>query len=117
MTKKQQQAENILKHGFSLQRIYPESKCFGPVELCKKLHRLEARARRMTMEICNVPNVDHYAALDRIEKKANDILGSGPTVFVNQDPRGYVLKIESADAKSLDLHPDMGGSGIIIPEY
>ena len=94
MNKKQLQREHILNHGFDLQRIYPDSKRFGPVELCKKLHRLEVRAHRMAEEMCCV-DVNHEKALDRIEKRANEILGSGPHVFINQDPRGYALKIET----------------------
>jgi len=117
MNKKQLQRENILKHGFKLQRIYPESKAFGPVELCKKLHRHEVRARRMTEEMCNIVDVDHDSALDRIEKKVNEILGSGPHVFINRDPRGYALKISTEDALHLDIHKDWGGYGIICPEF
>ena len=127
MNKKQLQAENILKHGFALQRIYPETKRFGPVELCKKLHRLEVRAARITNDMCSYP-IDMDKAeksLDNIETKANEILGSdvisrydtGPVVFINRDPRGYALKIRTQDAKNLDIHKDWGGYGIICPEF
>ena len=39
-------------------------------------------------------------------------------VFVNQDPRGYALKIddEYMRAHGLDLHRDMGGFGILAPD-
>jgi len=116
MNKKQQQRQNILNHGFDLQRIYPESKKYGPVELCKKLHRLEARAGRMTEEMCCV-DVDHHKALNRIESRAKEILGAGPDIFVNTDPRGYALKIRTQDAKNLDIYKDWGGYGIICPEF
>jgi hypothetical protein len=117
MNKKQQQRENILNHGFDLQRIYPETSGYGPVELCKKLHRLEARATRMTEEMCSVEGADHDAALDRIEIKVIKLLGNGPSVFINRDPRGYALKIKTKDAKDLDIHKDWGGYGIICPEF
>jgi hypothetical protein len=116
MNKKQQQREDILRHGFNLQRIYPETKHLGPVELCKKLHRMEVSASRMAEEMCNL-DADHDAALDRIEKRVNDLLGGGPQVFINTDPRGYALKISTEDAKGLDIHKDWGGYGIICPEY
>ena len=119
MNKKQQQRENILNHGFDLQRIYPESKRFGPVELCKKLHRSETRAARITENMCSYP-IDMDKAeiqLDNIETRVNDILGSGPHVFINRDPRGYALKIRTQEAKNLDIHKDWGGYGIIYPEY
>jgi hypothetical protein len=120
MNKKQRQAEQILQHGFNLQRVYPETKQYGPVELCKKLHRMEVRANRLAAEMCNHEWVDqdkHSAALDRIEKRVNDLLGKGPAVFVNRDPRGYALKIRTEDAKGLDIHKDWGGYGIICPEF
>jgi hypothetical protein len=120
MNKKQRQAEQILRHGFKLQRIYPETKQYGPVELCKKLHRMEVRANRLSLEICNYAWVNrdkHSAALDRIEKRVNDLLGKGPAVFVNRDPRGYALKIRTEDAKDLNIHKDWGGYGIICPEF
>ena len=52
-----------------------------------------------------------------VVKKVNEILGNGPRVFINQDPRGYALKIRTEDAKSLDIHKDWGGYGIICPEF
>ena len=120
MNKKQQRAENILRHGLCLQRIYPESKAYGPVELCKKLHRIEARAHRLAEEACSYEWVNqdkHDAAMDRCEQRANDILGNGPRVFVNRDPRGYALKIRTEDTKGLDIHKDWGGYGIICPDF
>ena len=119
MNKKQTQAENILKHGFALQRIYPESKQYGPVTLCKKLHRLEVEAHRIAENMCSYP-IDMDKAekrLDKIESKAHEILGNGPEVFINRDPRGYALKIRTKDAKGLDIHKDWGGYGIICPEF
>ena len=119
MNRKQRQAENILQHGFKLQRIYKDAKSYGPVELCKKLHRIETRAHRLAEEMCCIPDVQekHGTALDRIEKKVNEILGRGPKIFVNRDPRGYALKIRTKDAESLDIHKDWGGYGIICPDF
>ena len=119
MNKKQKQRENILNHGFDLQRIYPESKRFGPVELYKKLHRYEATAHRMAEEMCSYDvDTDKYLAkLDRIEEKVNEILGKGPRVFINTDPRGYALKIEPKSFEKFTLYSDWGGYGIICPEF
>jgi len=119
MNKKQKQAENILQHGFKLQRIYPDSKRFGPVELCKKLHRLEAKAHRMAEQMCSyeVDTEAYEKTFDKIEDSANTILGKGPVVFINRDPRGYALKIRTEDAKDIDIYKDWGGYGIICPEF
>ena len=122
MNKKQKQRENILQHGFDLQRIYPESKRYGPVELCKKLHKYEVKAHEMAEEMCSY-EVDCEAyekTLSNIEKKVNEILGSGPHVFINTDPRGYALKIDTKDMKPLEygaIHKDWGGYGIICPDF
>ena len=119
MNKKERQREQILRHGFDLQRIYPESKNYGPVELCKKLHRIETRAHRMAEEMCNYEvDIEKYEkAFDRIETRVKEILGKGPAVFINRDPRGYALKIRSKEAKYLDIHKDWGGYGIIAPDF
>ena len=119
MNKKQRQAENILNHGFKLQRIYPDTANMGPVTLCKKLYRMETRAHRMAEEMCSydVDQDDYDHKLDRIEARVNDLLGNGPHVFINRDPRGYALKIKTETAKTLDIHKDWGGYGIICPEF
>jgi len=40
-------------------------------------------------------------------------------VLLNRDPRGYALKIDDEDMRRLDLrlHSDMGGYGIIAPDF
>ncbi len=55
-----------------------------------------------------------------ILKRLDAILGfkaAGIPVFVNGDPRGYALKIEDSAARDLDIHRDMGGYGIICPDF
>jgi len=120
MNKKQQQAENILKHGFNLQNLYPESKRMGPVTLCKALHRIEAEAHRYAEQGCNGPEMTE-AEQDKKEKsivrRVNAILGPGPDIFLNGDPRGYALKIETEAANGLNIYKDWGGFGIICPEF
>jgi hypothetical protein len=124
VTKKQKQAEAILQHGFKLQRIFPQSKQYGPVDLCKKLHRIEAAAHRRAEDECSFEvDTDAY---DRADERALDrldaILGYralGVPVFLNGDPRGYALKIrdEYVREHNLDIHRDWGGYGILCPEF
>lgn len=42
----------------------------------------------------------------------------GIEVYINLDPRGYVLKIDEGymQENKLDLYRDMGGYGIIAPD-
>lgn len=127
MNRKQRQAEQILKHGLDLQRIYPDTKRvdhngfpFGPVSLCKSLHRIEVKAHRYAEQLCNGPEIsekDQEKIEARLLKRVNEILGAGPAVFINTDPRGYALKIETEAAKTLDIYKDWGGYGIICPEF
>jgi hypothetical protein len=119
-TKKQQQTEGILNYGFKLNRIFKTQ--FGPVELCKKLHRIEKHMHRLAEDDCNglIDETKLDNARKHAFKKLDEILGFqkiGIRVFVNGDPRGYALKIETEDAKNLDIQKDWGGYGILAPEF
>ena len=114
----------IEKHGRDLLKIYPEAKEQDPVKLCKKLHRLERAAHQYAEDYCNGVNVPATEAeQEKAEKsltaKAQKVLGEGPTIMLNLDPRGYALKIESETVQSekLTIYRDMGGYGIICPEF
>lgn len=116
--------EAILSHALRLQRIFPASKALGPVELYKRLHRIEAEAHSFAEKCCNVEVSD--AKQERkdasILKRLDEILGFkavGVPIFVNGDPRGYALKIDDGvvKAKGLEIERDWGGYGIICPEF
>jgi hypothetical protein len=128
-TKKQRQAEQIKAHGENLLAIFPNATEKDPVTLCKKLRRLETKARRITTDYCNGDfdageNGEKLdAALDPILANVNAILGNtgkNPVpVFVNRDPRGYALKIDDVwmHNKQARIYSDWGGYGIIAPEF
>ena len=89
--------------------------------LCRKLRRLEARANRLALRQCNGPALTedaHNTAQDAILADVLALLGSRPNtrIFINTDPRGYAIKIESEDARTLDITRDLGGYGIIAPD-
>lgn len=132
-TKKQRQYDQIEAHGKNLLALFPNATERDPVALCKKLRRLESKASRITTDYCNGEfdagengeNLD--VALDAIIIKVNAILGntgkSPVPVFINRDPRGYALKIESdwmetyaRKAGGDRITQDWGGYGIIAPE-
>ena len=130
------QYEAIEAHGQNLLAIFPNATERDPVALCKKLRRLEAKASRITTDYCNGDfdagdNGEKLdAALDAILAKVNAILGNNEQypimnvpVFINSDPRGYALKIESEwmqtymrKAGCNRITKDCGGYGIIAPE-
>ena len=119
---KTEQREKIEKHGRQLQAIFPAVADLDPVELCKKLRRIENRTNRAACEACNTQKgADeweywHDKAMADLDVLL--ILGDIP-VFINGDPRGYSLKINDdwmRDHPEIRLHQDWGGYGIIAPE-
>lgn len=121
-TKKQARSEQILRHGFALQRIFPKTKGMGPVALCKSLHRLESEAHSAAERYSSYPTPEGYIEKKEasILKRLDQLLGyksADVPVFVNLDPRGYALKIDDGYARNLDIHKDWGGYGILCPEF
>ena len=122
MTDKQRAA--IEKHGQNLLAIFPGATEPDPVKLCKALRRTERQASALALAACNgdleagafegceaaiLANLD-----DRLGFRAANV-----PVFLNGDPRGYALKIADdwmRDTRAT-LHQDMGGHGIIAPEF
>lgn len=88
----------------------------SPLDLWRKLRRIESRASRAAVQWCN-GEIDS----DRWESVRDSVLASiaalnGGTlpagVFVNSDPRGYALKVEE-DAVPAGMHTDWGRYGIL----
>ena len=129
----------VTRHGETLLRAFPNATEKNPVALCKKLRRIETAVARPILDYCNGENgatqdtLDHACAMAQI--RAGNLLGLDRHgialcgLFVNRDPRGHALKLESdnsgwfADWQSAQyaaglpaLHTDMGGYGIIAPD-
>ena len=120
MNKRDRMKEQVLQHGFDLQRIFNITD-IGPAELAKKVHRLEVKAHRLAEEDCNTGNTpDDWddKILTSLDKIINFRVQNIP-VFVNGDPRGYALKIDDKYVRdhNLDIHRDWGGYGILAPEF
>jgi hypothetical protein len=114
------QAEAIKRHGEQLNAIFQTG--LDPVELCKKLHRIQSQADRYISAYCNgdIDDIDSQTekTLDRLDKLLNFRAKNIP-VFVNRDPRGYALKISDYYIRQADIkiHRDWGGYGILCPEF
>jgi len=123
--KKEQRAkmyQYIKRHGEQLNVIFKTG--IEPIELCKKLRKLELQANKLSTDCCN-GDID----LDRWDLKSNLILAkvnlllSNPNgyvpIFVNGDARGYALKIDDQFVRNnnVKLHRDWGGYGIIAPDF
>jgi hypothetical protein len=115
----------IREHGEGLIRFFGlDPNLVDPIDLCKKLRRLENKAHEITTQLCNgFPELDHESQEDhiaeleiklcRIEGKVQDLLDSyqlkksAPSkwvkklnaIFINRDPRGYALKVDDETVK------------------
>lgn len=124
MTKKERQRESILLHGFKLCRVFNLPEDTAPSSLCKRVHRLETEMHRANELYCSEATEPGF--LDKKEvsilRRLDGILNfsaQGIPVFINNDPRGYALKIQSAWIRDndVDICRDWGGYGIIAPEF
>jgi len=133
----------IREHGEGLIRFFGlDPNLVDPINLCKKLRRLENQAERITTQLCNgFPDLYAEVAekvtknledeLDKIEQKVRDLLESYQrprqfkkinAIFINHDPRGYALKLDTETIKYFEElgedfpHKDWGGFGIIAPD-
>jgi len=123
MNKTEIMKERIIAHGENLLRVYPWAKEQDPIKLCKKLRRLEVKAHSASTDRCNgLIDCEQWEeiSIDIISKliallNPKDI----SEFFINGDPRGYALKIESESVKErkLEIERDWGGYGILAPDF
>lgn len=135
----------IREHGLGLIKFFGlDPNLVSPVELCKKLRRLENQAHKITTALCNgFPDLDYDLQedyikhledrLDKIEQTARDYLWENQdkakknfkkinAIFINGDPRGYALKLDTETIKYFEElgeefpHKDWGGFGILAPD-
>ena len=114
----------VMKHGEQLRAIFPAARGSDPVELCRKLRRLERRGEALGLRLCNGPefaegeaDAEGAAILAKVDSLL-DFQRAGVPVILNRDPRGYALKIEDEYMRAnwLRLYSDFGGYGIIAPD-
>lgn len=122
-TKQEKMYDRIRRHGIHLKDIFGIQG--DPVELCKRLRRLEAKAHKISLDYCNgVIDSERADYLSNdVLNKVTEILGDAENcdvrVFHNYDARGYALKIEfdPTDVRGQFIYKDMGGYGIIAPDF
>lgn len=121
MNKKDLMYQRIEKHGNDLIAIFPSCE-FEPIELCKKLRRLENKLDRINTDYCNgtISEEDQEALEYEIILKLRKVLNSKceyPFYF-NRDPRGYAIKLDDDYVRdnNIQIYRDMGGYGIIAPD-
>lgn len=131
--------KKIESHGNDLIKIFGV-KNINPIELCKKLFKIEKKLHKIMVNLCNTNNINgiepgydllgNWRQLETSEKeqekifetykrKVYKILGEHNFIIFNHDPRGYALKIDDKYVKknNLKIYQDMGGYGIIAPDF
>ena len=129
MNKKDKLYSRITKHGQDLKAVFNLDQDIDPVKLCKRLLRLENKAHKLAVDFCNgvIDQLEWDQKADQILTKVETILkvptGRGiinkKVLFLNGDARGYALKIDDEYLKNnnFNIHRDMGGYGIIAPDF
>ena len=113
--------QRVRIHGLALLAIFPNATVRDPVNLCRKLRRIEAIGHKLAEDRCNL-DMSEAVQTRRSEGVYNSLaklLGKHEVpIFANMDPRGYCLKIESewASKHAPHLYRDWGGYGIIAPD-
>ena len=121
MNKKEILYKRIQEHGKNLNAIFLTK--YSNIGLCKKLLRIEHKAHKLATDWCNGDITTAKFDLEsfRILKKVREILSIKEKnkfdVFVNGDARGYALKLKSEFVKNKSIHRDLGGFGIIAPDF
>jgi hypothetical protein len=121
MNKKERLYSMIMKHGQNLKAIFNLDPNTDPVQLSKRLFRLENKAHRLALDFCN-GNIDQLTwdnEASKILDKVQAILKNKKNIFVNGDARGYALKIDDnyIRVNNFNIHRDWGGYGIIAPDF
>jgi len=136
-SKRELMYDRITKHGENLKRLFNLPEDMDPVKLCKKLFTLEKQVNQVMCNLCNTNNVqgiepgyigrtwrqeesteeEQEKCFDKFRSKLENIIGKHDFVFLNHDPRGYSLKIKEDTARQNNIYTDMGGYGIIAPDF
>jgi hypothetical protein len=123
----------VRAHGEVLKAAFGLPRDTDPVNLCRKLRRLEREGAALGLRLCNGPEFPTETAADEVAAailaRVDAILHytrRGVPVILNCDPRGYALKVETEWTEEFnrgryargetELHRDMGGYGIVAPD-
>ena len=126
MNARDKMQEQIRTHGEQLKAIFGLAPDVDADKLARKVHQIEGIAHRYAEDLCNgiiEPTEDEQdESMAYTLRRLDKVLGytkAGVPVEYNLDARGYALKISSeyVRAQKLDIHQDMGGYGILAPEF
>lgn len=107
------------RHHDALKAMMPADSTWSGLQIWRKLRRLESKASRLALQMCNGPEVSEEEK-ERIDSEVTHgvekLFGRKlPGFFINHDPRGYALKLEPGSVPYA-LHEDWGRYQILAPE-
>lgn len=106
------------RHHEALKAMMPADSTMSGLAVWRKLRRLESKAARLALQMCNGPEVseDEKERIDaEVTAGVKKLFGRPlPGFFINHDPRGYALKLE-AKSVPYPLHTDWGQYQILAP--
>lgn len=113
--------ENRERLGAALLATFPRTRIQISADLYRACRRLEKRAHKAAEAYSNgdIGERAYSQQSDRLLEKTRSLLGAtDEPIFVNNDPRGYALKVkpEWAASHGMALHRDWGGYGILAPD-
>lgn len=114
--------KKCIKHYNELKKIFPNIKEKDPLKACRYLRKIENIITKISTFDCNGlgDTERNDNVMERLFKDIKEYLQDKDNIlYLNTDPRGYALKIrdEVMREKRYTLHIDMGGYGIIAPEF
>ena len=112
----------IRHHGEQLMDIFGIDG--DPIDLCKKLRRLEARASRLKSNRYTSNKDGYDDGIARVTAATKKIIGAQnmPKICIDDDPRGYALKLtKNESAKIVDqkisIYRDFDGHVVLAPDF
>lgn len=111
--------EQYQRHIKNLKRLFPKLRRYDDAEALSILYRLEAKQSRAAVAYCNgdIKSGEYLTMSIQTQKKLLSLLGDSAPIEINGDPRGYALKLSDAWSKDKQIYRDLGGYGIIAPEF
>lgn len=125
MNKRQRRQMQLERHYRALEKLAMKCGTTNPngKVLSVRLLKLERIAHKAAEKYCNgeIGEIVLTATENTITEKIFFMFGSIPSgFFINNDPRGYALKIKSeimqTDYAGIGLQKDWGGYGLLAPE-
>jgi hypothetical protein len=105
-------------HWDALKAMLPGGDTRSGLHVWRQLRRLECKAGALALRLCNGPEMsedDQEKVKAQVTAGVEKVFGYLPKgFFINLDPRGWALKLESGSVPH-KLHQDWGGYQILAP--